>query len=122
MTDKLARRVRNLQEARDLDTIDETAYQQALTRLRAQYGDAAITAQLQQPAQPESSLPPAAASSDQQIHNTAPNQGAQGIFYGSVFISGQRGTSATEVLAAYLQRQQQRCGHVSLQRMYQLNH
>jgi hypothetical protein len=35
MTDQLARRVRNLQEARELDDIDEAAYQRALTKLRA---------------------------------------------------------------------------------------
>jgi len=53
------------------------------------------------------------------ITNTAPNQGAQGIFYGNVYIHGQRGKSATELIGAYLQRQLQRCDRLPLQGVYQ---
>ncbi|MFP4440633.1 MAG: hypothetical protein ACLFVO_25645, partial [Chloroflexaceae bacterium] len=49
MTDQLARRMRNLQEARELDDIDAAAYERGLAKLRAQYGDAAVNALLHQP-------------------------------------------------------------------------
>jgi hypothetical protein len=94
MTDQLARRMRNLQEARELDDIDEAAYERGLAKLRAQYGDAAVDALLHQP-ESAFTAPP------QPITNTAPNQGAQGIFYGTVYIHGQRGKSATDLIGAY---------------------
>jgi hypothetical protein len=112
MTDQLARRMRNLQEARELDDIDEAAYERGLAKLRAQYGDAAVNALRHQPK-------PASTAPNQSITNTAPNQGAQGIFYGTVYIHGQRGKSATEMIGAYLQRQLQRCDRLPLQGVYQ---
>lgn len=92
------------------DVITEAAYQRRLEKLRAQYGVDAVDALLSQPAAP----PP-----EQNITNTAPNQGAQGIFYGNVYLYGQRGKQAREIIGAYLQRQLPRCGSLPLQGVYQ---
>ena len=67
----------------------------------------------------EATAPPPPTAPPQPITNTAPNQGAQGIFYGNVYIHGQRGKSATELIGAYLQRQLLRCGRLPLQGVYQ---
>jgi len=80
--------------------------------LRAQF-DAQIAA-LEALLQPSATPPP-----EQTITNTASNQGAQGAFYGNVYLYGQRGKSAEQLLAGYLQRQVQRCGSLPLQGVYQ---
>jgi hypothetical protein len=56
---------------------------------------------------------------EQTITNTAPNQGAQGVFYGNVYLYGQRGKQASELIGAYLERQARRCGSLPLQGVYQ---
>jgi formylglycine-generating enzyme required for sulfatase activity/energy-coupling factor transporter ATP-binding protein EcfA2 len=63
----------------------------------------------------EALLQPPAAPPEQTITNTAPNQGAQGVFYGSVYLYGQRGKSAEQLLAGYLQRQVQHWSDLPLQ-------
>jgi hypothetical protein len=43
----------------------------------------------------------------------------QGDIVGNVYLYGQRGKSATEMIGAYLQRQLQRCDRLPLQGVYQ---
>jgi hypothetical protein len=79
--------------------------------MRAQFDAqiAALEGMLQQPATPP----------EQTITNTASNQGAQGVFYGNVYLYGQRGRQASELIGAYLERQVRRCGSLPLQGVYE---
>ncbi len=108
----LAAELHSLQTLRNV--LGEEMYNQGLTRLRAQYGDAAVDALLA-----PSATPPEPAASRQDIRNDAPNQGAQGIFYGDVYLYGQRGKDAAALLAGYLERQLQDCDRLSLQGVYE---
>ena len=67
----------------------------------------------------EATVNASASTATQPITNTAPNQGAQGIFYGNVYLYGQRGKQASELIGAYLERQVRRCGSLPLQGVYQ---
>jgi formylglycine-generating enzyme required for sulfatase activity len=93
--------------------LGDDLYNEGLARLRTQYGDAAVDSAL------ESMLQSSAAPPEQTITNTAPNQGAQGVFYGNVYLYGQRGKQASELIGAYLERQVRRCGSLPLQGVYQ---
>ncbi len=99
---------------------DPTAHIALLRAQRDATSDPAVRAALDAAiAAIETTIPLSTNRPDQHIQNTAPNQGAQGIFYGTVYVSGQRGASAEQMLAGYLQRLVQRFGSLPVQGVYQ---
>jgi formylglycine-generating enzyme required for sulfatase activity len=105
----LATRFRKLHDAYTADVIDTEAYEAGLTKLRREYGDAAVAA-LQ-----EAEAPVTAASGRSATVTGQIDYLFQGDIQGHVFINGRREQEPAKLLAGYLRHLAHRCGALPLQ-------
>lgn len=109
MSDDLASQLHQLHNLRSLSVIGDDTYIAGVATLRSRYGDAAVDALLHQDS--SASL----GRSHTQIVTGVADIAVAGDVHGNIFLAGQRGKTAAELLEGYLRRVAQRCGRLPLQ-------